>query len=103
MFGAVLISIGIAGLMAGAIISHGGEAAVKFDAKVVKARLDIKKSDGKEYYTYIVTFYIVDENKNISFYVNQKYFDDMVLNDCGILTCRLKKRKFISWELKPAI
>jgi hypothetical protein len=100
MFGTALLIIGIAGLAAKFFFAYEGEPPEKLAAKVVKIRLDIKKSDGKEYYTYITTFYIHSENRNISFLVTQQQFDDIAVNDCGVLTCCVKKRKFINWELK---
>ena len=103
MFGALMIVGGIAGLAVYAIFEIWGEPPDNYDAVILKTRLDTKKYDGKEYYTYIVTFYIKDENRNISLNVKQKQFDEMVAKDSGILTCCVKKGKFIEWELKNRV
>jgi hypothetical protein len=72
-----------------------------FDAKVAKIRLDTKKPDGVETYTYIITFYLYEENKYKSFSVPQKIFDEILEKDNGILKCHLKRQKFLEWKMRP--
>lgn len=104
MLGTALIVAGIAGLTVKALhaYSESKDPPVEFRARVAKTRLDTKKEDGKEYYTYIVTFLLEETNRYISLEVSQKQFDETMANDSGILTCNYKRRKFIGWELKTA-
>ncbi|MDR0271968.1 MAG: hypothetical protein LBI27_01430 [Clostridiales bacterium] len=100
MFGTTLIAIGTLGIFAWVVAAFTDDPPESFDAKVARVRLDTKKYDGKEKYTYIITFFIPSLNKNLSFKVSQSHFDEMVPNDCGILTCNIKRRKIISWEYR---
>lgn len=69
----------------------------EYNAKAAKLRLDTKKTDGSEKYTYIATFLIYAENKYIRFEVSQTEYDEIILNDDGILTCNLHRKRFINW------
>ncbi|MCL2385929.1 MAG: DUF2500 domain-containing protein [Defluviitaleaceae bacterium] len=101
MLGTTLLIIGLAGLAgkAWAVFRDVKDPPLGLKAKVAKMRLDTKKADGKETYTYVVTFLMIDKNDYISFEVPQKLFDEMVTKDEGTLTCNIKRQKFISWEL----
>lgn len=71
-----------------------------FSAKIAKMRLDTKKGEGREIYTYIVTFFLYELHRYASFEVTQKQFDEMLENDTGVLACCLKRKKFLEWRVK---
>jgi hypothetical protein len=99
MIGTTLVLFGIVGLAGKAwnIYREVDDPPREFDAKIAKMRLDTKKADGKETYTYIVTFYIGEINRYISFEVPQTQFDEMVEKNSGVLKFNLKRRKFLSF------
>lgn len=98
--GAVFLLVGIGGFFgkAWAAYKDMNDPPQNYDAKISKTRLDTKKGDGKEVYTYIVTFFLNAEKRYISFEVTQKQFDEMMTGDEGILTCSIKRKKFMGWE-----
>lgn len=105
MLGTTLLFIGVVGLAGKALQTFFREPAPpeRLHATVVKTRLDTKKADGIETYTYILTFFIPQKNRYLSLNVSQKQFDETMANDSGILTCNLDERKFILWEIdKPS-
>jgi len=99
--GTLLIIIGLVGLIGKAWSMLGDSSYVphRFEARVVKTRLDTKKIDGAESYTYIATFFLNGLGRYESFEVSQKQFDVTIEKDTGILTCDLARKKFISWEV----
>jgi hypothetical protein len=105
MLGTTLIIAGIAGFAAKAysIYKDTLDPPITFPANVAKIRLDTKKDDGIETYTYIITFFINEIQTYASFKVPQKQFDEIMEKDTGFLTCKLKRRKFIEWKLAKTI
>jgi hypothetical protein len=104
MLGTTLVLIGTAGL-AGKLWSmymEKKDPPKEFEAKVAKTRLDTKKPDGREEYTYIITFYIYALSRYKSFEVKQKDFDIILEKDFGILTCNMKRSIFKSWRLSAS-
>ncbi|MCL2456039.1 MAG: hypothetical protein FWD19_00645 [Defluviitaleaceae bacterium] len=103
MIGTTLVLFGIVGLASKAwdIFREADDPPREVEAKIAKMRLDTKKADGKETYTYIVTFYIGEMNRYISFEILQSQFDEMVEKDCGVLKFNLKRRKFLNFLIAP--
>ena len=104
MLGTTLVVIGITGLAYKAWDAYmeTNDPPRVFSAKVAKRRLDTKKEDGNEAYTYIITFFLHDLDKYANFSVSQKNFDEIMEGDFGVLHCNLERRKFLEWELKSA-
>ncbi|MCL2225438.1 MAG: hypothetical protein FWB96_10785 [Defluviitaleaceae bacterium] len=100
MLGTTLIIVGLAGLVGKAIqtLAEDNCQPEKFTATIAKTRLDIKKSEGVEYYTYIVTFFIQEKNRYLSLSVSQKQFDEAIVKDSGELICDINKHKFFRWK-----
>jgi len=100
--GTAFVFVGLAGLLgkAWSIFINIKDPPCNFKAEVAKIRLDTKKGDGLETYTYIVTFYIHEKQKYMSFQVSQKQFDEIIEKDNGVLTCNFKREKFINWEFE---
>ncbi|MCL2047442.1 MAG: hypothetical protein FWG87_01830 [Defluviitaleaceae bacterium] len=99
MIGTTLTIVGIVGLAgkAWAVYQDVHDPPQEFSARVAKTRLDTKRVGGKETYTYIVTFFIHEINRYISFDVTQRQFDEIVNNDNGVLVFNYKRRKFVEW------
>ena len=99
--GAVFIFAGIVGMFGKAWVAYMDthDPPRNLRAKVAKMRLDTKKADGQETYTYIVTFFIFERHRYESFEVSQRQFDVILEKDIGTLTCNLQRRKFLRWEI----
>jgi len=102
MFGTTLVAIGFLGMsiMGLHMFFKRTEKDSELDAVVKKTRLDTKKNDGIETYTYIVTFFIPEKKCYIHFSVSQEQFDVIMEKDHGVLKCNLKEKMFISWTAK---
>jgi hypothetical protein len=102
MLGTTLVLIGLAGIAAKTLQAFFTETnpPQEFFATVVRSRLDTKKADGVETYTYMITFFVPSQNRYISFSVPQKQFDITLEKDSGTLICRLNetKNEFIEWR-----
>ena len=101
--GAMFVFVGLAGILGKAWVAYRDTAdpPMEYRAKVAKTRLDTKKDEGKETYTYIATFLIHDLKMHQSFQISQSQFDVLVEKEEGILTCNLKRKIFIEWTLLP--
>jgi hypothetical protein len=101
MLGTTLVAVGLAGLAAKAwsVYRDKNDPLTAYSARVARVRLDTKKPDGREVYTYVLTFYIPEKNDYFSFKVSQKQFDETVEKDTGILKCHLRRRKFVKWTI----
>jgi hypothetical protein len=101
MLGTTLVLVGVVGLASKAwdIYREADDPPLELEAKIVKMRLDTKKADGKETYTYIATFYVHDMQRYISFEVSQALFDEMLEKDKGVLKFNFKRRKLLEWKM----
>ncbi|MCL2577087.1 MAG: hypothetical protein FWE27_03440 [Defluviitaleaceae bacterium] len=100
MLGTTLILVGLVGIAGKALHAYlkGTDPPEELEATVKKTRLDTKKADGVETYTYIITFFIPEKNRYLSLSVPQEQFDITMEKDNGILICNIKEQKFISWQ-----
>lgn len=98
--GTALILLGFAGLLGKAwgAFKDTNDPPRKFRATVARTRLDTKKIEGREYYTYIITFLLQETGQYVSFEVPQKIFDEILDKDNGVLTCKLNRKIFLAWE-----
>jgi len=103
LLGTTLVVFGLAGIAYKVwdAYAESNDPPRNFSARVAKTRLDTKKDEGIETYTYIVTFFLDELNKYVSFSVSQKDFDEILEKDAGILRCNLQRQKFIDWEMFP--
>jgi hypothetical protein len=99
--GMICICVGLAGIAEKAWRTYMdiNDPRFGYKARVAKTRLDTKKADGQETYTYIVTFFIYEENRYESFKVSQKEFDVIMEKDNGVLYCNLKRKNFLAWKI----
>lgn len=99
--GAILLLAGLGGLIGKAVAVYNEETdpVREFSATVAKTRLDIKKPDGVEVYTYIVTFFVHELRNYLRMEVPQKIFDETIEKDSGTLICHPKRKKFIGFSV----
>ncbi|MCL2357211.1 MAG: hypothetical protein FWC70_08670 [Defluviitaleaceae bacterium] len=104
MLGTTLLIVGLAGIACKVwdVYAETKDPPREFYANVAKTRLDTKKDNGIETYTYIITFYLSEINKYVSFSVAQKDFDEIIEKSTGTLLCNLKRQKFLSWHADKA-
>jgi len=102
LLGTALILVGITGAVVKTweILREATDPLKKCEAEIAKIRLDTKKADGKEDYTYVATFYIYELGQYLSLNVSQTQFDEMLDKDKGLLSFYFKRRRFVGWKCK---
>jgi len=99
MFAMTIIVLGLAGFAVRAVQALvDQDKPQELSATVAKMRLDTKKVDGAEFYTYILTFYIHEKDDYAHFEVSQAQFDVTIEKDTGKLLCDLEQRRFFEWK-----